>query len=108
MSAKVRLRRRGDTALLEIVGGIRGKDTALVVEKLDGAVKAGAAVVAVDLTETTFVDSHGLGMFVYYWKMLAEKDRELVFVNPRGFMHAMFASTNLDRLFRVVSSLEDL
>jgi len=69
---------------------------------------ASNACVVVDLSETTFIDSHGLGVFVYSWRLLETEQRSLVFVKPQGFIMTMFQSTNLDRVFKIVDSIEDL
>lgn len=108
MSRKVRVRRLGDVTVVELAGAIRGRDTGLVAEKLEGAAKAHPRVVAVDLSGTTFVDSHGLGTLVYYRKLLGGKGTELVLVNPHGPMQDMLDGTNLDRVFRVVDTVEEL
>jgi anti-sigma B factor antagonist len=108
MSCKIRLRRHGDTPLVELEGDVTVDDIAAVSKKIKSLQKGKALRVAIDLSETTFIDSHGLGVFVYFWKTFEEQKRELVFLNPPQFLRTMFEGTNLNDVFRIVDSLEDL
>jgi anti-anti-sigma factor len=108
MSVKITLRKSGEIPVIGIVGELSGESVGKVAARLEKVRKTGALTIAVDLNRTTFIDSHGLGVFVYCWRLLENERRTLVFVNPHGFILNMFHNTNLDRLFKVVDSLEAL
>jgi anti-anti-sigma factor len=102
MSFKIKIRKVNSTPVLEIFGEITGENVAKVMNKLDSLRNNGSKMIAVDLGKTTFIDSHGLGAFVYSWRLLEENKRQLVFINPHGFVYTMFSGTNLDKIFKVV------
>ena len=100
--------RRGHARILKITGNITGQDAAKIHTRLQSLTKSHKGPVAVDLSETTFIDSHGLGVLIYIWKRLEDSQRELVFLNPAPFVREMLASTKLDRVFKVASSVDEL
>ena len=108
MSLKISVRKVGEIPVLEIAGELSGENAGKIAARLEKLRKTGNTAIAVDLSRTTFIDSHGLGVFVYCWRQLENEKRALVFVNPQGFILNMFHNTNLDRLFKVVDSLEAL
>jgi anti-anti-sigma factor len=108
MSFKLHVRKSNDMPILEISGELAGVKVGKIAAELERLRKSSAKTIAVDLSQTTFIDSHGLGIFVYCWRLLENDHRDLVFVNPQGFILNMFQNTNLDRMFKVVDSIEAL
>jgi anti-sigma B factor antagonist len=108
MSFKINTRKSGEIPVLGVVGELSGENVGKIAARLEKLRKADYKTIAVDLSRTTFIDSHGLGVFIYCWRLLENEKRNLVFVNPQGFILNMFHNTNLDRLFKVVDSLEAL
>lgn len=108
MSFKINARKSGAIPVVGIIGELSGENVGKITARLEKLRKAGHKTIAVDLSRTTFIDSHGLGVFIYCWRLLENEKRNLVFVNPQGFILNMFHNTNLDRLFKVVDSLEAL
>ncbi|NLG17420.1 MAG: STAS domain-containing protein [Fibrobacter sp.] len=106
MSLKIRSKKINSSPVLEITGEITGENVGKITSKLEGLRKGDSQKVVVDLSKTTFIDSHGLGVFVYIWRLLGEQNRELIFLNPQGFIRNMFNGTNLDKIFKVVDSEE--
>ncbi|MFP4162648.1 MAG: STAS domain-containing protein [Chitinispirillaceae bacterium] len=108
MSFKMRLSKRRGMPVLRIRGDLTGENIAKVMAKLDFLRKGKASTIVIDMGETTFIDSHGLGVFVYCWRLLEQEDRRMVFLKPQGFIRSMLLGTNLDKIFSVVDSEEDI
>jgi anti-sigma B factor antagonist len=108
MSFKVHIKKIRGKPILEITGELTGENVGKIAVRLERLRKTKARLIAVDLSRTTFIDSHGLGAFVYCWRLLENENRDLVFVSPQGFILNMLHNTNLDRVFRVVDSIGDL
>lgn len=108
MSIKINVRKFKEIPVIEIIGELSGEEVGKLAARLEKMRKSDDKVIAVDLGRTTFIDSHGLGVFVYCWRLLENERRDLVFINPQGFILNMFHNTNLDRVFKVVDSLEAL
>ena len=67
----------------------------------------GATLVVVDLTETTFIDSTGLGVLLRGVERLAIEDGRLAVVCVDPNMVKVFEVTGLNRVFTIYSSREE-
>jgi len=108
MSLKLRVRKKGDVPILDIDGEITGKDVGKVAARLDSLRKTNSKTVVVDLSRTLFIDSPGLGAFVYCRKVLQTENKEIVLLNPQGFVRTLLNGTNLDKVFRIIVSENEL
>lgn len=93
---------------MKISGELVAREVNILSKKFESLGKGKCNTVVVDLSETNYIDSHGLGVFVYAWKMFEQKNKELIFLNPQGFIRDMFMGTNLNQILRVVDNLEEL
>jgi anti-sigma B factor antagonist len=108
MSLKIKVKKHGLIPVIQLEGEAIGQEVAKISKKLDALLSTDDPVIAVDLSETTLIDSYGLGVFVFTWKQIASQNRQLVFVNPQGFIRNLFEGTNLARVIKVVASIEEL
>ncbi|MBD3392162.1 MAG: anti-sigma factor antagonist [Chitinivibrionales bacterium] len=108
VSCKVKLQHKNALPVVQVIGELTGNDSARVSKKILAQRAGKSKMVVVDLSETTFLDSHGLGVLVYAWRRLEERDQELVFMNPPPFVQNIFQGTNLANVLRVVESLDAL
>lgn len=67
--------------------------------RLGSAVEAGAALLVVDLSRVTFIDSMALGVLLETMKRLRARDGALRIVGPRPDVRRIFEITLLDRIF---------
>ena len=105
MGFKTKVRRVKGVPVLEIRGEFVGENAAKAAVILEKMRSSSSASLAVDLNHTTFIDSVGLGVFVYCWRLLGNENREMMFVNPQGFVLTMLRNTSLDKVFKVVESI---
>lgn len=108
MSCKIKTKKHNDVPIVKIVGDLTLSAIRSLTQKLESLLKGSSAVIVIDLSETNYVDSHGLGAFVYTWKMLKQEKRELVFLNPQGFIREMLEQSNLHTIIRIVSDVEQI
>jgi len=98
MDLQLATRREGDAAVVS-VGGDVDNDTAPQLRQAIGtAFNDGADRVVVDLTETDFLDSSGLGALVGASK---EHVGELVLVCPRPQLRTLFEISRLTEVFEI-------
>ena len=107
MSFRLKLRKIGAIPVLVVIGDITGKNIGKMTVKLEGLLKLDTDKIVVDLSQVTFVDSHGLGVFVFFFRRLSEQSRELVFLNPSEFIADLFFGSNLSKVFTIVDN-EDM
>jgi anti-anti-sigma factor len=108
MSLKLRMRKHNDIPILVLSGEAVGQDVSKVAEKINDLVESGNTTIAIDCSELSTVDSHGLGMFIFSWKLMDSQKRRLLFMNPSAFVKNLFESSNLDKVFTVIGSVEEL
>ena len=108
MSFKMKVKKIGSVPVLTISGEITGNSVGKLSAKLNGIQQVFDGKVAIDLRKASYIDSHGLGVFIFFYRRLTEENRELVFINPPGFIADQFSGSSLDKIFHVVSSVEQL
>lgn len=74
---------------------------------IDEAVESGSTHVVIDLSETSFVDSSGLGALVAGLKRTRQAGGDLRIAEPQEQVRMVLALTNLDRILAPFDSLED-
>lgn len=72
------------------------------------SISVGRHDVVIDLTEVGFLDSTGLGVLVGGLKRVRGVGGSLVIVGPRDRVIKVFTMTGLDRVFRIICSLDEL
>ncbi len=108
MSAKLKIKKHNNIPVLRIIGQLDAPDVNALSKKLDSLAKGKHLKIVVDLSETTYIDSHGLGVFVYAWKTMESNNHELIFMNPQGLIKSIFEGANLHQIMRVINTLEEV
>jgi anti-anti-sigma factor len=106
MGMKIRIRKIPDAVILEIKGKVESADAIKINRKLEEFSKGKVKRVVIDLSAIEFLDSRWLGAFIYSWKLFKEKNKELVFCIPRGFILDLFINANLDRTFTIFDTID--
>jgi anti-anti-sigma factor len=105
MGFKTKMRKVKGIPVLEVCGDFAGENAAKAALVLDEMRTFSKGSIAVDLKRTIFIDSVGLGVLVYCWRLLGNENREMLFVKPQGFVLTMFRNTSLDKVFKVVEAI---
>lgn len=105
MGMKIRIRKTAHAIILEIKGKVESADAIKINKKLEDFSKGPIKRVIIDLSAIEFLDSRWLGAFVYSWKLFKEKNKELIFCIPPGYIRDLFINANLDRTFTIVDSI---
>ena len=67
---------------------------------LDGVLESGATRIVVDLSDTTFIDSSGLGALIGGLKKARQVGGDLRIAGPPEQVRMVLSLTNLDRVLR--------
>ena len=96
--------------VLRLSGRVRGEGDQHLRERLEALFERQTPKIILDLSQAEFIDSHGLGIIVYFHKILQNQKRELVMVNsnadPQSYMGRLIQITNLDKIIPYVTSVE--
>ena len=108
MSCKTKTHSHNGIPVIAIIGDLAGSNAPRITKKILGCVDKNCNKVVADLRETTFIDSHGLGVLVYAWRRLEEEGHQLIFLDPPPFIQDIFDGTNLAQVLTIAESLESL
>ncbi len=96
----------GDKVILAVHGSVDLTTAPALRTRLAELIDDGHVCIIVDMTDTDFLDSTGLGALVAALKRLRIKDGEIRVVCDTGHVRKVFEITSLDRVFAMHESLE--
>ncbi len=91
----------GDQAVVRVAGEIDLATAPQLEAHVSSLIDAGARRLTIDLADTTFVDSNGIGVFLEAHKRLGSCDGALTLRSPRRNIRKMLQITGLDQLVTV-------
>lgn len=95
-------------AVLSLTGEVDVYSAPKLRDAIAESISVGRHDVVVELSNVAFLDSTGLGVLVGGLKRVRGVDGSLVLVGPRDRVVKVFAMTGLDRVFRIIGSLDEL
>ncbi|MBD3319989.1 MAG: STAS domain-containing protein [Chitinivibrionales bacterium] len=96
--------------LVDLIGRITDTDARELSNELYSLNKLKSDRILINIGRVIFIDSHGLGVIVYYSSLLEKENRKLVIINtnrnPSAYINRLFEMTNLNKILTIVSSPE--
>ncbi len=96
--------------VLVLSGRVQGEGDQHLRDRLESMSKRQADKIFIDVSQADYIDSHGLGIIVYYHKVMHNQKRVLVMVNanpdPDSYMGRLIEITNIDKVIPYVKSVE--
>ena len=112
MALEININKYQEMPVLELTGRVVDVDAKRFSKRLEFLFKKDYAAIIIDLSKTNFIDSHGLGIIVYYHTMMQRAKRKLIVVNanpnPQNYIARLFDLTNLYSVFSVAASLDQI
>ena len=108
MCLKIKMKKVNTVPVLTLIGQAVGADVNALSKKMESLAAGSNPVVVIDLSETSFIDSHGLGILVFMVKSMEANNKRLVFLNPQGVIREILWETNLNKIFPIINSMEEL
>jgi anti-sigma B factor antagonist len=105
---KIKVKKNKNIPVIKIYGDVIGEDVRKISEKITSFIDSDITTIIIDLTEVNVIDSNGLGMFVFTWKLFNSQSKKMLFYNPNGFVKNLFESSNLNKVFTITNTLEGL
>jgi anti-anti-sigma factor len=111
MGLKIETTKHGSIPAIKLVGRVIGIDDRKLSKKMESFYKKNPGKLIVDVSEADFIDSHGIGIIVYYHTLMQKSNATLIVLNsnpnPVAYMTRLFEMTNLDKVLNVVASIEE-
>jgi len=109
MALEINLGRYGSLPVIQLSGRVVDVDVKKLARILDKFYRKKYAQLILDVSGTDFMDSHGLGIVVYYHTLMQKAGRELLILNtnqdPNSYLRRLFELTHLDKVLRIIDSV---
>jgi anti-anti-sigma factor len=113
MSMSLKVSRYGKVPVVQVMGRVNDMErsgTKTLSDTIRKVCRTTNGAVVIDISAIQFLDSHGLGVFVFHNSIMERAGRHLIFFNSNrnqtSYMNRLFDCTNLFRIFTVVDDLE--
>jgi anti-anti-sigma factor len=99
---KVSSSEQGDKKIFYVTGKVVGTDIVELGKMLEACRESEFDTIVVDLSDVSFIDSHGLGGLVYSHILLEKGGKKLLLAAPKGYAKALFRDCALDKVLKIV------
>jgi anti-anti-sigma factor len=107
MSLKIRKKISEKYCILQVIGEASSEEVGKLSRAINEAREKNSHL-ALDLAETTHLDSSALGILILNLKQLRKLQGELCLLAPSPTILEILGSSNLDQIFRIVDKKENL
>ncbi|MBP1764306.1 MAG: anti-anti-sigma factor [Firmicutes bacterium] len=91
----------GNQATVIVNGKIYAHDAGILRDDVLDAIEKGIKFIRMNLVDTTYIDSSGLGVLVTIHKLSKEKEGGLVLTGVQGMVAELLRRTRLDRTLSI-------
>jgi anti-anti-sigma factor len=106
---EVNVKKDESLPIVELRGRIADLDVKRVQHKIDQLYKKKTPKIIIDVSNASFLDSHGLGTIVYYHTLMQKEGRQLLILNANNdrsaYINRLFELTNLDKVLNIIAQL---
>lgn len=106
---ELNVKREETLPIIELKGRIADMDVKRVQHKVEQLYKKKTAKIVLDVSNASFLDSHGLGTIVYYHTLMQKEGRQLLILNTNpdrsAYINRLFELTNLDKVLNIVQQV---
>lgn len=91
-------------AVLQVIrpqGMLDGTQTEQLLTQVKGMLAEGSNIILIDLAETTFVDSSGIGGLVAALKQVRVAGRRMCLCSPNAQVRMVFELSSMDQVFEI-------
>ncbi|MBD3343469.1 MAG: STAS domain-containing protein [Chitinivibrionales bacterium] len=110
MALNIKISEFNGYPLIDLIGKITDTDARNLSHELHALNKMKTERILINITRVLFIDSHGLGVIVYFSSLLEKEERKLVIINanrnPSAYINRLFEMTNLNRMLTIVGAGE--
>ena len=108
MSLHISKTKKGKAHIMRFCGNLDILDSREIPSRLIPFTRSHYGKIVLDLSESSFVDSQWLAVFIRFSELAKQHKNELIFCIPPGTVFDLFDSVGLTKIFNVVNSLDML
>jgi anti-anti-sigma factor len=102
----IQVESRGDRRIVHIRNKITFEHCPLLQSRLDTVLEEGVREVVIDFRDVPFMDSSGIGEILRLYKLVRDRQGELVLVNPNQKLHNLFTMYRFEKFMKIRDSVE--
>lgn len=106
VALKISVDTHGSVPVLKIAGRIEAREVDKLARRLAKVVQKGYPEIEIDLQATSFIDSSGLGILVFYHSQMSKENRQLTIANDGETNQYIERLLELTRLKEVLNCRE--
>ena len=106
-TTEISTEKRGPTIIVRVVGELDALAGPQLDEAVARALEDGARRCIVDLTYATFIDSIGVGSLIRSHRAATDRGSGLFLAGARGMIAQLIKITQLTRIFKVFTTLDE-
>lgn len=100
----MRMHFQDTTLALSGITELNGANSVAVRDEVRAALKTGLTTIDIDLSETRFVDSSGLGALIALHKTMCARGGNVRIIDPRPSVQLILELTRLHRVFEIIKT----
>jgi len=102
----IQVESRGDRRIVKIRDKITFEHCPLLQSRLDGLLQEGVHEVVIDFRDVPFMDSSGVGEILRLFKLVRDRNGEVVLINPNQKLRNLFAMYRFEKFMKIRDSVE--
>ncbi len=102
----IQVESRGDRRIVRIRDKITFEHCPLLQSRLDRVLDESAREVVIDFSGVPFMDSSGIGEILRLYKLVRERNGEIVLINPNQKLRNLFAMYRFEKFMKIRDSVE--
>jgi len=102
----IQVESRGNRRIVHIKNKITFEHCPLLQSRLDTVLEEGVREVVIDFRDVPFMDSSGIGEILRLYKLVRDRQGELVLVNPNQKLHNLFTMYRFEKFMKIRDSVE--
>jgi len=96
----------GDRRIVRIKDKITFEHCPQLQSRLDKVLEQGVNQVVIDFRDVPFMDSSGVGEILRLFKLVRERNGEVVLINPNAKLRNLFAMYRFEKFMKIRDSVE--
>jgi anti-anti-sigma factor len=102
----IQVETRGERRIVRIKDKITFEHCPMLQNRLDGVMEDGVREVVIDFREVPFMDSSGIGEILRLFKIVRDRNGEVVLINPNQKLHNLFTMYRFEKFMKIRDSVE--
>ena|SRR5438093_11103431 len=103
---EIQVESRGDRRIVRLKDKVTFEHCPAMQSRLDPILQEGAHEIVIDFRDVPFIDSSGIGEILRLFKLLREKNAELVLINPNRKLRDLFTMYRFDKFLKIRDQVE--